>query len=57
MDYNKVLTDGTRGYEIGCKCKDEFIAEALCKVITAAVGDLPSVVSSGMNIVTIKDVV
>jgi len=56
MDYAKVMTDGTRGYEIGCKCKDEFIAQALVKVIKCAVGSLPSVVTcGGDNVVVIKD--
>ena len=58
MDYVKVMTDGTRGYEIGCKCKNEFVAKALEKVITACVGSLPSVVTcGGDNVVIIRDVV
>ena len=58
MDYAKVMTDGTRGYEIGCRCKDEFIAQALVKVIESAVGSLPCVVTTGGdNVVIIRDVV
>ena len=58
MDYAKVMTDGTRGYEIGCRCKNEFVAKALEKVITACVGDLPSIVTrQGDNVVVIRDTV
>lgn len=58
LDYSKVMTEGTRGYEIGCKCKNEFIAQALVKVIECAVGNLPSVVTcGGDNVVIIRDVV
>ena len=56
MDFAKVISEGTRGYEIGCKCKDEFIAQALVKVIKGAVGSLPCIVSTGGdNVVVIRD--
>ena len=58
MDFLKVLNEQTRGFEIGCKCKDEHVAAELAKIIEVCVGDLPCIVScSGYNTVVIKDTV
>ena len=58
MDFAKVMTEETRGFEVGCRCKDAVIATALEKVITCAVGDLRCIVTrTDDNVVVIKDVV
>jgi hypothetical protein len=45
LDYLKVMDEKEDDFEIGCKCKDVFTAEALVKFLDATLKTFPATVS------------